>query len=182
MKRVAHAVFCSRACHYAGRSSGATQRIVTKPYTYTPEGKAALIESARMPKGERAPRVHTTCRNCGTPVKRIASDAKRKPPQFCSVACIGAFQRGERNPAWRGGYRPYYGPDWRPLQRDARKRDNYTCQRCGVTQRELGRQLDVHHIRPVSSFVDPNDANTIDNVTTLCHSCHMAAEWEAGQR
>jgi hypothetical protein len=63
------------------------------------------------------------------------------------------------------------------LQRLARKLDDYLCQRCEVPQSELGRALDVHHIKPVSSFVNVNDANFIENVVSLCHDCHMLVEW-----
>ena len=33
--------FCSTACHYAGRSIGATKRVITKPYTISPEAYEA---------------------------------------------------------------------------------------------------------------------------------------------
>jgi hypothetical protein len=46
-----------------------------------------------------------------------------------------------------------------------------------VPQEELGRALDVHHIKPVSSFVNANDANYIENLVSLCHDCHMLIEW-----
>lgn len=169
--------FCSRACHYAGRSTGATRRVVTKPYTYTPEGKAALIAASRKPKGRRV--VHmTTCLNCGKEFDDVQGWRKRKSGMtFCSLDCCNAYRKGENNPAWRGGYPGYYGPDWRALRRAARLRDDYTCRRCGKVMKRPGRVPDVHHIQPVSSFEEPNDANTIDNVVCLCHSCHMHVEW-----
>ncbi len=33
--------FCSRKCHYAGRATGVTRRVVSKPYTVTEAGRAA---------------------------------------------------------------------------------------------------------------------------------------------
>jgi hypothetical protein len=36
------ASYCSRECHYAGRSLGLTGRIVTQPYTYTDDGMRRL--------------------------------------------------------------------------------------------------------------------------------------------
>lgn len=34
-------VYCSRACHYAGRSAGITKRVVAAPYVITEHGRAA---------------------------------------------------------------------------------------------------------------------------------------------
>jgi very-short-patch-repair endonuclease len=39
-------VFCSRACHYAGRSLGLTRRVVTEPYRYPQASIAALSQAA----------------------------------------------------------------------------------------------------------------------------------------
>jgi hypothetical protein len=178
-QRVKHgALYCSRECHYEGRSQGLTKRVVTKPYVYTPEGKAAQVAAARKPKGKR---VHhwMVCQNC----KIVFDDPNWGRPRisgwtFCSLECCNTYRRGENNPAWRGGYRRYYGPDWRPLRRAARERDNYTCQHCGIHQDDLDKKIPVHHINPVSSFEEPNDANTLENVVCLCPPCHMKEEWK----
>jgi 5-methylcytosine-specific restriction endonuclease McrA len=63
------------------------------------------------------------------------------------------------------------------MQRAARDRDRHTCVRCGTTREEVGRELDVHHLRAVNTFDEANDANTLDNLVTLCHPCHMFIEW-----
>ncbi len=41
------AKFCSRACHYAGRSLGLSKRVVRKPYCITAEGRAAWKEGGK---------------------------------------------------------------------------------------------------------------------------------------
>ncbi len=169
--------FCSRECHYAGRSLGLTKRIVTKPYKYTPEGKASQIASAKKLKGKRVHH-YMTCLNCQKVFDCPNWGRKRRSEMtFCSLDCCNAYRKGENNPAWRGGYPKYYGPDWRPLQRAARLRDDYRCQRCGKDHKPLGRAPDVHHIISVGSFQNRNDANTMDNVVCLCHPCHMYVEW-----
>jgi len=79
-----------------------------------------------------------------------------------------------------------YGPNW-PEQRDkARQRDGYRCTVCGAPE-QPGRQHDVHHIRPFRSFgyvpgVNDNYklANRLENLRTLCRSCHRKVE--RGQR
>ncbi len=75
-----------------------------------------------------------------------------------------------------------YGPNW-PQQRDrARARDGYRCTQCGRPESPQ-RQHDVHHIRPFRSFTtgpDPSlayvQANRLDNLRTLCRTCHQRIE------
>lgn len=67
-----------------------------------------------------------------------------------------------------------YGNNWSTQRKAARDRDDDTCQICG--KETNGRHLDVHHIRPIKSFDSPEDANTLDNLITLCRKCHR--EWE----
>jgi DEAD/DEAH box helicase domain-containing protein len=67
-----------------------------------------------------------------------------------------------------------YGPDW-PRTRDrVRARDKYTCQVCGAV--ETNRQHDVHHKTPFRAFTSYVEANRLDNLTTLCPSCHHKVE------
>jgi hypothetical protein len=170
------AVFCSRECHYKGRSIGVTKRVVTKPYTYTPEGKAAMRASSNKPRGQRA--FHPTiCVNCSIEFDDPNDGRDRTSGlHFCSLKCCNDYRKGDKNPAWRGGHPTYYGPDWRRIRRAARVRDSHKCRRCAVPSLP-GKYHDVHHIKPVSTFENVNDANTMDNVVTLCHSCHMLVEW-----
>lgn len=80
---------------------------------------------------------------------------------------------GENNGAWRGGDIEYYGADWKKQRRKARERDHYTCQDCGITEDEYGRELSVHHIIPFRQFENYQEANRLDNLITLCESpCH----------
>ena len=172
-------VFCSRICHYLGRSLGFVRRIVTQPYTVTEAGRKGWRDAAKRRTGiPRKEPITWVCEACGT--KRTIPRGELAPARklrFCSAKCANKALRGVGNPSWRGGHPEYYGPDWRPLQRRARKLDGYVCQRCGIPQKDLGRALDVHHIEPVSSFSEVNDANRIENVVSLCHDCHMLVEW-----
>lgn len=52
------------------------------------------------------------------------------------------------------------------LKEQVRFRDKYTCQVCGCSQLENGRQLDIHHI----DYDKKN--NDLDNLIALCMSCH----------
>jgi len=88
-------------------------------------------------------------------------------------------KRGEKCWRWRGGTINYRGPNWQEQRRKARKRDNYTCQDCGITEASLGSELNVHHKHPYHEFDDNwKAANELDNLISLCSSCHMKAEHE----
>lgn len=103
----------------------------------------------------------------------------RKHRHFCSRDCYWQHKTGANNGNWKGGYNPfYYGPDWPKISEQARQRDGYQCQRCGLPQSKCYRALDVHHIRPYTSFghQEFEKANELDNLITLCHPCHMAVE------
>lgn len=67
-----------------------------------------------------------------------------------------------------------YGPQWPGLRRQVRERDKYRCQACGVV--EDGRSHDVHHLQPFRSFHSREEANRLENLVTLCPTCHRKAE------
>jgi len=72
-----------------------------------------------------------------------------------------------------------YGPEWSKVRLAVRKRDQFTCQVCGVL--ESNREHDVHHKVPFRAFiqngvVDREQANRLENLTTLCSGCHKKVE------
>jgi len=68
----------------------------------------------------------------------------------------------------------HYGPGWSQTRDRVRARDNYTCQVCGAV--EMNRQHDVHHKVPFRAFTSFLEANRLENLTTLCPSCHHKVE------
>lgn len=96
-------------------------------------------------------------------------------------AKISAAFTGEKHPGWLGGRVNYRGENWRRNKRAAIKRDR-ACKHCGMTPEEskekYNANLEVHHIKPFRYFSSPEDANVMDNLITLCKSCHKKAEWE----
>jgi len=56
------------------------------------------------------------------------------------------------------------------LSQDAKKRDEYTCQKCGEKYTSSSR-LEAHHIIP-QAFDGPD---SLDNLSTLCKPCHRYA-------
>jgi DEAD/DEAH box helicase domain-containing protein len=73
-----------------------------------------------------------------------------------------------------------YGPDWPKIRDRVRARDGFRCQVCGAA--EKGRQHNVHHKIPFRQFSSPVEANCIDNLITLCSSCHRKAEQNVRMR
>ncbi len=73
-----------------------------------------------------------------------------------------------------------YGPDWPKLRERVRARDQYKCQVCGTL--ETNRQHDVHHKIPFRTFVDPLQANRLENLSTLCRTCHQKVEQNVRMR
>lgn len=68
-----------------------------------------------------------------------------------------------------------YGPAWPRIRDAVRRRDGYRCQVCG--QPESGpRQHDVHHKIPFRAFPSAAEANRLENLITLCPSCHRKVE------
>ena len=82
----------------------------------------------------------------------------------------------ELAPNWKGGYASDYGSNWKRMRDKTRERDGHTCQVCGHEWTEGEMKLDVHHITPIKKFDTPEKANTLDNLITLCRSCHK--KWE----
>lgn len=130
-------------------------------------------------------RVKISCEICDTVKEKWPSHVKKYTHQFCSNKCrkkwmqITRQNSGENNPAWRGGYEPYYGSNWQQQRRKARERDNKTCQNCKKHEDEFSEELHVHHIIPFRSFNgNYNKANKLSNLTCLCRTCHTTLEWK----
>jgi len=67
-----------------------------------------------------------------------------------------------------------YGPKWKNIRVQVRQRDDYRCQVCGI--RETDREHDIHHKIPFRTFSSHAQANRLNNLVTLCQSCHQRAE------
>jgi len=85
-----------------------------------------------------------------------------------------------------------YGPDWTKIRDRVRERDQFKCQVCGAVETEpstalRAHQHDVHHKIPFRAFVrdgslDPSQANRMENLTTLCRTCHQKVEQNVRMR
>jgi hypothetical protein len=107
-----------------------------------------------------------------------------KEQTCCSPDCADEYREwpsGEDHPNWKSNSKswPSYGSRWHKQRRKARERDG-CCQVCALPSwayRSLhGRAMDVHHIIPFEDFDDPQEANRLSNLMTLCASCHNIVE------
>lgn len=143
-----------------------------------------VIEGSDHPRWSGG-KVDLECETCGTTVERFPSQMYGEVA-FCSDAChhdwLSAEFTGEGHPNWEGGDVGNYGPGWNRVRRQALERDGHECVVCGTTSEELGRNPDVHHIVPVRVFeaaadLGVTDAHRLDNVVTLCPTCHRRADF-----
>lgn len=137
------------------------------------------IRGPNHPRWEQ--RLVKYCAHCGNPIKRVPSLFRGYDNYFCSRDCRNkrlSELRGPTNRHWRGGYEPYYGPNWEQQRRRARERDTYTCRACGISEASLGRELDVHHLIPFREFglERYESANHLANLRSLCPACHTTLE------
>ena len=94
----------------------------------------------------------------------------KKSKEKIKAALIGLLIL-DKNPNWKGGLSklPYAFEFTKELKESIRKRDNYTCQKCGIKQKLLTgyhKKLSIHHID-----YDKNNCS-IDNLITLCKKCN----------
>lgn len=80
---------------------------------------------------------------------------------------------GEKNPNWKGGLsQKKYKGFYQKLKDKIRKRDNYTCQLCNLTEAGLGYKLSINHI----DFDKEN--NDERNLNALCKRCNTLINFE----
>ena len=79
----------------------------------------------------------------------------------------------ELQPNWKGGlsFEPYSKDFSKQLKLKVRARDNYTCQECKYSEKQLGYNLTVHHI----DYDKKN--NILSNLISLCRSCNSKVNW-----
>lgn len=178
-------VLCSPACRDAHRRNrtirtcrqcGGPFEVKASDLVY---GRGVHCSTACRDAAVRRPRHERTCRYCGIPFQITTWQADKGEGRFCSAECrdLGAHDARRDPPDLRLRNR-WYGRSWRPARRLARKRDG-RCVDCGITAKEAGKELDVHHIVAFKRFgVERHvEANDLRNLVTLCQSCHIKREW-----
>lgn len=163
-------LYCSHKCKGVRVSEIHTGKVVSEAQK--------LKQSAKMkgrPRPDRIkPPIELKCRRCGETFYLPGRYTFRASvAKFCGTACWYDHLREhpEDGGCYKGGYQPYYGPNWREQARLARERDGHRCFDCGKHQKRP--LLDVHHLHPFRLYQgDYVSGNALDNIVTLCKSCH----------
>ena len=92
-------------------------------------------------------------------LKKMAYEKTPEHRAKIGLTSKGRFA-GEKNVFWVGGSIKYF-------KRVALRRDNYTCQKCGFSDKEI---MQVDHIKPRALF--PELFKELSNLMTLCPNCH----------
>lgn len=189
---------CSRECSYIYRGQKKTKTEI-RPCDYCGQNiervpshfndtnfcsvdclDAYRYENAKNPK----PREQSKCLVCKSDF--LPNNRSGRIQKYCSRQCFETAHkenmRGKNNPAYidgRNATRTYnVGEEWHKIRMRVYKRDNFTCQCCGVkcisknkamrTGEDTDKIIQCHHIESY----DINQDNSLDNLTTLCISCH----------
>lgn len=105
------------------------------------------------------------CIICGKTFERFSANIRKGKPRYCSRACQGKGKVREGSTTSRGA-------GWGEIRQTVRRRDSDRCVKCGEPD-ATGRKLAVDHVIPwllVKS--DPSVGNHLDNLASLCSSCH----------
>ena len=68
-----------------------------------------------------------------------------------------------------------YGENWETIRQQVLVRDAFRCSLCGKAG-SSALKLHVHHKKPFRTFADPTAANNLNNLITLCETCHQRVE------
>jgi len=119
--------------------------------------------------------------DCGN--EKIVTGSNLQSGSMKSCGCLRRESISKRNKENIGKKHPCYTDGkWTKeiykLKEKIRKRDNYICQECNLTQKQslikYNEILSVHHI-------DGNDTNNnSNNMITLCRGCHIKIHKKGG--
>lgn len=96
---------------------------------------------------------------------------------FCSKSCDYQYRRdvkqlGSGMKKISKKRKKYYGEFWGQITRKVRSEQDYKCNDCLIDEREYGKNLSVHHIKPFITFDSHEEANKRCNLVGVCEPCH----------
>lgn len=144
-----------------------------------------------------------TCIQCGVLFSAVKYGKKKDgSPRYakisdqktCTRTCLVEFFKsdegrkekiskaftGNLHPNWLGGSssEDFRGEDWHKIAEKCRDLHGRKCKRCGMSEEENGRRLDVNHKIPFHQHKNKTQANKQSNLEALCRSCHTKTDWE----
>lgn len=138
-----------------------------------PRGDTANFRGRHVTK-----RVHTQATKDRIRASNLATG---KVPYLRDGAHYNKGKRGAVVANWKGGITPerqtfYRSEEWKTAVKAVWKRDNATCQRCGLDHRTLDRKSPTYkpfHIHHIVSFQVMELRCRLTNLVLLCDPCHM---------
>ena len=133
-------------------------------------------------------KITVSCSYCGKEIEVNKYEYNNYKNHFCSQECKAKWQsenvKGENHPNYdptktqeeREQERKY--PEYNDWRKEVYKRDNYTCQCCGVVGN--GHNLNAHHIYGYTEYKDLG--TDINNGVTLCEDCHKRYHKQYGYK
>jgi hypothetical protein len=132
-------------------------------------------------KGENSPRynrVLVECENCDNNLSVQKNEFDRTNNHFCDKDCYSSWRKCETSKENLD-----YGKNWDKISSKVRERDG-KCVKCKISNNKCvdkyGCQLHVHHITPLREFSNIEKANNMQNLVSLCPTCHMKVESNNG--
>jgi 5-methylcytosine-specific restriction endonuclease McrA len=177
--------FCSKICAYTDvdRAIKMSEKIKNNPILKSENnlfklGHKHSIETRIKMMGKRPNAmpsnkkkdVFILCLECGKEKKIIPAQLSRA--KFCSRKCANKNKDLGKTEEIKKIRTSKKYAEWRT---SVFKRDNYTCQHCGI----VGGLLRADHIKPFAYF--PELRLSIDNGRTLCDGCHRKTETFGGR-
>ncbi len=172
--------FCSKSCatiYHARRRPRPSRTCL----------RCGVVFAIRLPDGSRSQKKlcatcgatksrggtsEFTCEVCGKMFRIFHAQVRKGGGRFCSRTCARPLSHYDPTGACRYAL---HGQNWPAQAREARERDDHTCQDCGLRQEHLAQH--VHHSRPRKAFGrDYVAANDLGNLVTRCASCHPRRE------
>jgi hypothetical protein len=121
-------------------------------------------------KNDSAKILNCTCTFCKKDFKRKDFKVYRNKSgnSFCSKSCADQFNKGSNHYEWKEHlHDKNLKLALKQWSVKIKERDEYTCQLCGETKREI---LEAHHMKHKSKF--PELQFDFNNGITLCLKCH----------
>lgn len=120
-------------------------------------------------------KIQNYCKDCTTEISQHAKRCRSCAQKFNCITYPKPKGKLAFNYIHGQGYAPYPPKFNDELKLKIRKRDNYTCQKCNITEEEhiiaFGQVLHVHHI-------DYNKDNCLkNNLISLCQACNIRANF-----
>ena len=119
--------------------------------------------------------ISTRCAHCRDKMVVPAWYIGQTQLHFCDATCRQAWTEAE--PSFEvefGNASKRRGANWEIQAREARERDSFACQVCGVSEEALGRQLDVHHKIPYRYCYNSNRTIIRSNWRIWFRCVHLA--------